>query len=60
MLCSDRGVTMGRRDYRHKESKKPKKDAKKLSPLVILTDSTTNVEVIKKKGRKKEAGEGSE
>jgi len=48
---------MGKRDYRHRESKKPKKDAKKLSPLDILTGSVTNVEVVKKKGKKKEAGE---
>ena len=48
---------MGKRDYRHRESKKPKKDAKKLSPLGILTDSAVNVELIKKKGKKKELGE---
>jgi len=38
---------MGRRDYRHREPKKAKKDIKKVSPGTILSPSTT-VEVIKK------------
>ena len=38
---------MGRRDYRHREPKKAKKDAKKLSPLSIQT-TPIKVEVIKK------------
>ena len=38
---------MGRRDYRHRESKKPKKDAKKILAETILPPSTT-VEVVKK------------
>ena len=38
---------MGRRDYRHRESKKPKKDAKKISVDTILPPPAT-VEVIKK------------
>jgi len=38
---------MGRRDYRHRESKKPKKDAKKISVDTILPSPVT-VEVIKK------------
>ena len=46
---------MGRRDYRHREPKKAKKDAKKLSPLNILT-TPTNVEVVKK-GKKREEEE---
>ena len=46
---------MGRRDYRHREPKKAKKDAKKLSPLNILT-TPANVEVVKK-GRKREEEE---
>ena len=46
---------MGRRDYRHRETKKPKKDAKNISATTILPPSTT-VEVIKKgkKERKEE------
>ena len=43
---------MGRRDYRHREPKKPKKDAKKISVAEILT-SPAAVEVIRK--GKKEA-----
>ncbi len=38
---------MGRRDYRHREPKKPKKDAKKISVDTILPPPAT-VEVIKK------------
>ena len=38
---------MGRRDYRRRESKKPKRDARKLSTETILPPPTT-VEVIKK------------
>ncbi len=38
---------MGRRDYRHRESKKPKKDAKKPTGVEILP-SPVVVEVIKK------------
>ena len=37
---------MGSKDYRHREAKKPKKDAKKFTPT-ILTPPTT-IEVIKK------------
>jgi len=46
---------MGRRDYRHRESKKPKKDARKLSTETVLPPPTI-VEVIKKgkKERKEE------
>ena len=42
---------MGRRDYRHREPKKPKKETKKISADTILPQPTT-VEVIKK-GKKK-------
>ncbi len=38
---------MGKRDYRHREPKKTKKDAKKISVADILLTPTT-VEVIKK------------
>lgn len=48
---------MGRRDYRHREPKKTKKDAKKVLPTTILAPSET-VEVIRK--RKKERKEEEE
>ncbi|MGD9116979.1 MAG: hypothetical protein PVJ61_07440 [Dehalococcoidia bacterium] len=38
---------MGRRDYRHRETKKPKKAEKKIVHPTILTPPAT-VEVIKK------------
>jgi hypothetical protein len=46
---------MGRRDYRHRESKKPKKDAKRISAAEVLPAPMT-VEVVKKekKGQKVE------
>ena len=47
---------MGRRDYRHREPKKHKKDAKKLSPVTILP-TPMGVEIIKK-GKKKLEAEG--
>ena len=46
---------MGRRDYRHRESKKVKKDVKKLPPVSILP-IPVNVEVVKK-GKKREEEE---
>ena len=46
---------MGGRDYRHRETKKPKKDAKKISPATILAPPA-GVEVIKK-GKKEEKEE---
>ncbi len=39
---------MGRRDYRHRESKKPKKDAKRISADTIFLPPPATVEVIKK------------
>ncbi len=45
---------MGRRDYRHREPKKPKKD-KKIAATTILSPPVT-VEVIKK-GKKSKEGE---
>ena len=50
---------MGRRDYRHRDTKKTKKDAKKLAPLTILPVAT-NVEVGKKEKRKSEVEEEGE
>jgi|TARA_B100002003_G_C13994771_1_gene480504 hypothetical protein len=38
---------MGRRDYRHRELKKPKKSAKRISADTVLSPPAT-VEVIKK------------
>ena len=49
---------MGKRDYRHRESKKPRKDAKKPSLTEVLPVSTT-VEVIKK-GKKEKPVEEEE
>jgi hypothetical protein len=47
---------MGRRDYRHHESKKPKKDAKKVSIATVITPQP-EVEVIKKVRKPKEEEE---
>ncbi|MFC1977637.1 hypothetical protein ACFLWS_05175 [Chloroflexota bacterium] len=47
---------MGKRDFRHREPKKTKKDTKKISATTILAPPTT-VEVIKKgkkEGKEKE------
>ena len=44
---------MGKRDYRHREPKKTKKDAKKLPPLSIQT-TPINVELIKKRKKTEE------
>ena len=48
---------MGKRDYRHREPKKAKKDARKLPP-VSISPTSVNVEVIKKGKREKEEAEG--
>jgi hypothetical protein len=50
---------MGKRDYRHRESKKPKKDTKKITPINILQPSA-QVEVIKKGKKKREGAEEEE
>jgi hypothetical protein len=50
-------VIMGKRDYRHREPKKAKKDIRKLPPLSVLP-TPVNVEVVKK--RKKSGGEEAE
>ena len=47
---------MGKRDYRHREIKKSKKDTRKLSPITIMPPPA-NVEVIKKKKERKEEEE---
>ena len=47
---------MGKRDYRRREPKKPKKDAKKVSVDTILAPPVT-VEVVKKVKKKQEAEE---
>jgi hypothetical protein len=44
---------MGSRDYRHRETRKTKKDSKKLSPATII-DTTPPVEVIKKHKKREE------
>ena len=45
-----------RGDYRHREPRKPKKGAKKLPPVDILT-TPANVEVIRKVHRRREEEE---
>ena len=50
---------MGRRDYRHREAKKPKRDARKISPVTIVP-LPVNVEVIKKSKKKREEAEEGE
>ncbi len=47
---------MGRRDYRHRESKKPKKDTRKISATPILPTPATVEVVKKKKGGEEEEG----
>lgn len=42
---------MGRRDFRHRETKKPKKDTRQISATPILQPPVT-VEVIKKKKKR--------
>ena len=49
---------MGRRDYRHREPKKAKKDAKKIPSTTILPPHVT-VEVIKKGKKEREEEEES-
>jgi len=47
---------MGRRDYRHREPKKSKRDTKKVSVDTLLPPITV-VEVIKKEKKKRETEE---
>ena len=50
---------MGKRDYRHRETKKAKKDPKKI-PQVTILPTPTNVEMVKKKRKGKEVEEETE
>ncbi len=50
---------MGKRDYRHREPKKTKKDTKKISPITIMP-SPMQVEVVKKGKKKREEVEEEE
>ena len=47
---------MGKRDIGHRETKKVKKEARKLAPIDILPASA-EVEVIRKKRKSEEEGE---
>ena len=47
---------MGRRDYRHREPKKARKNARKL-PQVNITTTPASVEVIRKTSKRKEEEE---
>lgn len=44
---------MGKRDFRNREPKKPKKDARKVSPITIIPPPVS-VEVVKKGKKKRE------
>ncbi len=48
---------MATKDFRHRESKKPKKDSKKITPISF--NEPVEVEVIKK-GKKPREEEGNE
>ena len=50
---------MGRRDIRHREPKKVKKDAKKI-PQVSILETPVTVEVIKKARKKRDSEEVEE
>ena len=50
---------MGRRDYRHREPRKAKKDVKKLPHVGIMT-TPANVEVIRKARKEREEREEEE
>ncbi len=47
---------MGSRDYRRREAKKPKKDARKLPPVTIVP-TVAEVEVVKKSKKPRELEE---
>ncbi len=46
-----------RGDFRHREAKKPKKDAKKAVVSTSVIQETPEVEVLKVKGKKTKEGE---
>ena len=48
---------MGSRDFRHKETKKQKKDAKKLAPITIFKPPVDAEVIHKKKKERKEEEE---
>ena len=47
---------MGKRDYKQREQKKAKKDAKKIPPVTIVT-TPVEVEVIKRGKKKRDEDE---
>ena len=47
---------MGRRDYRHREPKKTKKEAKTAPPATVMP-SPTFVEVVRKRKKREEESE---
>ena len=52
---------MGGRDFRHRESKKPKKDTKKLpQPTIVVPLTSAEVEVVGKRKKKREESEEPE
>ncbi len=48
---------MGSRDFRHRETKKPKKDAKKPPALSAILPPPPTVEVVRKPRKEKELPE---
>lgn len=44
-------------DYRKREDKKPKKDARKIAPAIDIIAPPVEVEVIRTKGKKTKEGE---
>jgi len=53
MLVMKRGATMGKRDFAHREAKKPKKGNKKVHTLSEFEQPTV-VEVVRKPHKVKE------
>jgi hypothetical protein len=55
LLIDFRSDCMGNRDFRNKETKKPKKDSKKIIiPGATISTPVPEVKVIKAKGKKNE------
>ncbi len=44
---------MGKRDFRHHEAKKPKKDARKIIQATIMEPAPPPVEIIKRKRKER-------